>query len=81
MSKKKQQESNRAIQEQLQRVIADLKVEDPNYAKFKCPICKGMGLAVGKWSSPSMDPKQVGRCYFCGGTGVARRKKKFNEQQ
>lgn len=76
---KDQSDYHKALQEQLWRVAADLKIEDPNFTKFKCPICKGVGLTYGKWISATSDPKKIGKCLFCGGTGVARRKKKFNE--
>ena len=64
------------IRKKFSIVDAELKKPDPNFVKFRCPICHGYGGARGALSSPALDNRSGGPCLYCGGTGVARRRKK-----
>lgn len=64
------------LKEQLNRVYQELLVKDPKFKKFKCPICKGYGKVKGGLAGPAAGMKQVGSCFYCGGSGVARSPKR-----
>ena len=74
MPKKKSKKE--LVRSQFNRVENEIRKPDPNYAKFRCPICRGYGGAKGKLAGVALTPKQAGKCRYCGGTGVARRKKR-----
>ena len=57
---------------QLESVYRELLVVDSKFNKTKCPICRGRGLARGGFVSPSASPHQVGKCFYCGGSGITR---------
>lgn len=59
----------------LEHVYHEVNTPDPKYLKVICPICKGIGQAKGYLVGPKGTPGQVGKCYYCGGTGVARKRK------
>ena len=58
--------------DKLEAVYKELQIVDPTYVKFKCPICKGYGRAQGRLVGPKAMGRSVGKCYYCGGSGVAR---------
>ena len=64
------------IKGQLESVYKELLVKDPKFIKYKCPICQGYGAAKGCLAGPATGRNQVGKCYYCGGSGVARSPKR-----
>lgn len=76
MSKSK----NELIAEQLMKVEKELAISDPVYKKSKCPLCHGLGQVTGRLAGPQYHKSQSGICRFCGGTGIARQRKKYDEK-
>lgn len=74
MSKKKP--VKQLVREQFQKVEAELRKPDPIYAKFRCPICRGYGGAKGQLAGVALPANAIGKCRYCGGSGVARRRKR-----
>ena len=62
--------------DKLEAVYKELQIPDPKCAKFKCPICKGYGRVQGRLIGPKASGRSVGKCYYCGGSGVARSPKR-----
>lgn len=60
----------------LEAVYKELQIPDPNYIKYKCPICKGYGKVQGRLVGPRAVGRKIGKCYYCGGSGVARSPKR-----
>ena len=69
-------EERQQIDDHLRAVAKDLSVSDPVYTKFRCPICRGYGRVRGKLVGPTISDNEIGKCFYCSGSGVARRRKK-----
>ena len=58
--------------DKLEAVYKELQIHDPKCVKLKCPICKGYGMVQGRLIGPKASGRNIGKCYYCGGSGVAR---------
>jgi hypothetical protein len=61
---------------QIEAVYKELAVKDPNFTKYKCPVCNGYGEAQGAFVNSTVRPNHIGTCFYCGGSGVARSRKR-----
>jgi hypothetical protein len=73
---KKKKSVKQLVHEQFQKVETELRKPDLNYAKFRCPICRGYGGAKGQLAGVALSANKIGKCRYCGGSGVARRRKR-----